>query len=90
MWNRPELKDFIRVPMLFIQSGFPLKVSLFIYHPFEKKVALLKRKGEILDLDLMLVSKTKYQMQLVTLKDEYFAAMSYLLHDGAAYVEGRD
>ncbi len=78
MTIRQNLEAYVQVPMMFLQAGFPLKLSLFIFTPRDQRVSLFRRKGEILELESLMALLKLPPARLLTQKVELDSAVAYL------------
>ncbi len=71
MTTQTQISQFVRVPAMFLQAGFPLKIALYQYTPITKGLRVLHRRGEVLDLaSFCEVNRPSLNATVVVLKQD--------------------
>jgi hypothetical protein len=62
--------EFVQVPVVFLEFGFPVRVNLYFYIPDGKKLTLFKKKGQVLEMDNLAEVTRARAFRLFALKSE--------------------
>ncbi|MCM2276910.1 MAG: hypothetical protein NDJ89_02395 [Oligoflexia bacterium] len=77
MSNTVDGNEFGVAPILFIQSGFPLKISLYIYSTATDSVELYRRRGEVLELSDLVYLRQFPDWKVLSPKEEIQRALAF-------------